>query len=147
MKIVCISVGKRHEPGVAELVSEYEKRLKHYCEFEWQLIPVSDKSLESQAILSKLQPNDTVVLLDEAGAQLTNEQLAVFLENCQNHSVSRLVFIIGGAYGVSDEVKKIAGKAISLSKLVFPHQLVRVILAEQLYRSYSIISGGKYHHQ
>lgn len=147
MKIVCISVGKKHDSLSAPMIEEYEKRLKHYCNFEWLLIPSSGKEDESKAIIEKLATQDKVILLDETGEQIYNAKLAKLIENAQNSSVDRLVLIIGGAYGVDDTVKERADSVIGLSNLVFPHQLVRAIVVEQIYRSFSILSGSKYHHQ
>ncbi len=147
LSITVISVGKKHDALFADALAHYENRLKHYCKLDWQLVPSSDINTESLAILSKLTTDDAVVLLDETGSKVTNQQLADVIDSAQNQSVKRLVFIVGGAYGVTDEVKARAGSVLSLSGLVFPHQLVRLILVEQLYRSYSILSGGKYHHE
>lgn len=146
MKIVCISVGKKHEPNVGEIIAEYEKRLKPFVDFSWEIIPSSDKDKESEQILSKIKDDDVVFLLDERGTLITNQQLAQGFELLQNQSTKRLVIIVGGAYGVSNDVGHRAQQIVSLSRLVLPHQLVRVIVVEQLYRSYSILSGGKYHH-
>lgn len=146
MKILIICVGKKHDALLSPSIEHYEGRLKHFVRVEWQIIPSSDIGSESSSICDKLKPNDKVVLLDEDGKSVDNVGLAQVIEQTQNNAVDRLVLIIGGAYGVNDDVKSRADYIFSLSKLVFPHQLVRLILVEQLYRSYSILSGSKYHH-
>lgn len=146
MKVVCVSVGKKHDALFAPVIADYEKRLKHYCKFEWLLVSSSDVNTESEDILGKIEARDRVILLDETGSQINNAQLASQIEEAQNSSVDRIVLIIGGAYGVNDAVKTRADIVIGLSSLVFPHQLVRVIIVEQLYRSFNMLAGGKYHH-
>ena len=144
MNILCIAVGKKHDTNLAAAIAEYEKRLAN---FSWQLIPSSDKVQESQTILKQLKEDDTVILLDERGKMWANDRLAYALETLQNRSVKRLVFIIGGAYGVDATVQQRSSYILALSPLVFPHQIVRLLLVEQLYRTYSILADGKYHHQ
>lgn len=144
MKIVCITVGKKHDVNLADAIAEYEKRLSN---FSWQLIPSSDKAQESAAIMKQLKDDDTVILLDERGKMWANDRLAYALETLQNRSTKRLVFIIGGAYGVDSTVQRRSSYILALSPLVFPHQIVRLLLVEQLYRTYSILADGKYHHQ
>ncbi|MBL0056274.1 MAG: 23S rRNA (pseudouridine(1915)-N(3))-methyltransferase RlmH [Chitinophagaceae bacterium] len=156
MKIQFWTVGKNHESFVREGVELFTKRITHYFPADWQIIPMPKnagmlsemdlKKKEGEMILGFLQAEDYLVLLDERGKQLSSEELAKFLQQRANESIRRVVFLIGGAYGVSDEVKKRAHYQWSLSKLVFPHQLVRLILAEQIYRACSIIRNEKYHH-
>ncbi|MBK7434522.1 MAG: 23S rRNA (pseudouridine(1915)-N(3))-methyltransferase RlmH [Chitinophagaceae bacterium] len=156
MKIQFWKVGKNHESFVREGVELFTKRITHYFPADWQIIPMPKnagmlsemdlKKKEGEMILGFLQAEDYLVLLDERGKQLSSEELAKFLQQRANESIRRVVFLIGGAYGVSDEVKKRAHYQWSLSKLVFPHQLVRLILAEQIYRACSIIRNEKYHH-
>lgn len=147
MKIVCISVGKKHEKELMAAIEKYEKRLKKFCDFSWQIIPSSSVDMESRTIERALSEDDYVILLDELGTQLTNQQLAEGLENLQNSATKRLVMIIGGAYGVNHQLMTRANATFSLSSLVLPHQIVRLIVVEQLYRSYSILHGSKYHHE
>ncbi len=147
MKILCISVGKKHDAGVATAIADYQKRLSKFCDLSWQLIPTSSVDIESSAIERALKDDDFVILLDERGTQLDNKALAEKLEGLQNSAIKRLVIIIGGAYGVNHQLMTRANLTISLSELVFPHQIVRLLVVEQLYRSYSILSGGKYHHE
>lgn len=155
MKITVLAIGKKHDPKLRAAIEEYTKRLQHYAPVSWGLVEAKItssmseneiKSVESQALLSKISGTDTVVLLDESGTQLNSPIFAERLQNYMNQSVKNLVFIIGGAYGVTDEVKHRAAFTWSLSPLVFPHRLVRLILIEQLYRAHTIIAGEKYHH-
>lgn len=156
MKIHFWSLGKPHEAYVKDGIEMFTKRITHYYPVEWNIIPTPKnagmlsemdlKKREGETILSFLQKEDYLVLLDERGKQLTSETLATFIQSRANESTQRLIFLIGGAYGVSDAVKKRANHTWSLSQLVFPHQLVRLILAEQIYRACTIIRNEKYHH-
>lgn len=155
MNIVCLAVGKKHDPNIADAIDDYTSRLQHYVTMQWQIIPAAQgkmsedqtKRVESAALLAKLSDDDRVVLLDETGTQLTSEGLAGFLERMDTQNVRRVVFIIGGAYGVTQELKDRAQFVWALSSLVFPHQLVRLVLAEQLYRACTIRRGESYHHK
>jgi 23S rRNA (pseudouridine1915-N3)-methyltransferase len=157
MKLQFWSVGKAHEPYVKEGVEMFTKRIAHYYPVEWNIIPMPKntamlsemdlKKKEGETIVNFLQKDDYLVLLDERGKQLKSEELAKFIEQRANESTKKMVFLIGGAFGVSDEVMKRANYKWSLSNLVFPHQLVRLILAEQVYRACTIIKNEKYHHQ
>jgi 23S rRNA (pseudouridine1915-N3)-methyltransferase len=147
MKILCVSVGKKHDKDLAVAIERYEKRLKKHCDFSWQIIPTSNVDTESSAIERVLKTEDYVVLLDEHGVQLNNQQVAEQIETVQNEGQKRLVIVIGGAYGVNHQLMTRANLTLSLSPLVLPHQIVRLLIVEQLYRTYSIMSGGKYHHQ
>lgn len=146
MKIVVISVGKKHDDNVLGLITEYEKRLSKHTTIDWILIPSSDKQTEGEKILKNIKPDDRVILLDEKGQEESSVGLAKTIELEMIGGAKRSVFIIGGAYGVSAEVWQRADKKWSLGKLIFPHQLVRVILVEQIYRAFSIIHGEPYHH-
>lgn len=147
MKITCLTVGKKHDPELAAAINKYQSRLSIYLSFEFEYIPPTTISRESEALLKRCKQDDVVVLLDKTGIMRTNQQLATSLEDWQNKAVKRLVIIIGGAYGVDETVKRRSNQVVSLSKLVFPHQLVRLLLVEQLYRSFNLIAGGKYHHE
>lgn len=135
----------------------FTKRISHYYPVEWNIIPTPKntamlsemdlKKKEGETILNFLQKEDYLVLLDERGKQIKSEELAKFIEIRANESVKKIVFLIGGAFGVSDEVMKRANYKWSLSPLVFPHQLVRLILAEQVYRACTIIKNENYHHK
>lgn len=157
MKIACWSVGKAHEPYVKSGIEEFSKRLNRYFKTEWVLLPVPKQSAmlsemdlrkkEGDMILEWLQKDDYLVLLDERGTSLSSPGLAQFLQQKANESQKQLIFLIGGAYGVDEAIRKRANFTWSLSSLVFPHQLVRLILAEQLYRAATILKNEKYHHQ
>lgn len=156
MKLILKAIGKPHEPFVKDGVDLFTKRIGNYYPVEWSIIPMpknagslDEKALkrkEGEMILQSLQKDDYVVLLDERGKQLASEGFARFIQARANESTKNLVFIIGGAYGVSEEVMQRAQYKWSLSQLVFPHQLVRLIIAEQVYRACSIIKNEKYHH-
>ena len=150
MKIMILTVGKKNESWVSPGILRFCERLRAPFETEMVVLPHSSKpSLlavqdESEVVLSRLRADDFVVLLDERGKNLSSPELSKLItENVSRH----IVFIIGGAYGVSDEVRNRSDVLWSLSQLVFPHQLVRLILAEQLYRAQEISRGGKYHHE
>jgi len=156
MKIHFWSIGKAHEAHVKDGINMFTKRISHYYPVEWNIIPVPKnagmlsemdlKKREGEMIIGFLQKEDHLVLLDERGKQFSSEALAAFIQSRANESTQRLIFLIGGAYGVSDAVKKRANHIWSLSQLVFPHQLVRLILAEQVYRACTILRNEKYHH-
>lgn len=147
MKLHLISVGKPPKEAVHDLIMDYTNRLAHYYKCDWRYIPSASKQTESEAILACLKSDDIVVLLDEHGKQLTNFELANFIQDKAVAGVSRLVFVVGGAFGVDERVAARADLVWSLGKLVFPHQIVRIILSEQLYRSCTITAGLPYHHQ
>lgn len=157
MKITFLSIGKSHEPYVKTGVEEFTKRISRYYKVEWTIIPVPKntgmlsemdlKKKEGTTILEWLGKDDYLVALEERGKQLSSEGLAKFIQARANESVKNLVFLIGGAYGLDEAVLKRAKHKWSLSELVFPHQLVRLILAEQVYRACTIIKNEKYHHK
>ena len=156
MKIQLWSIGKPHETFVKEGIELFTKRISNYFTVEWNIIampknagimqPFIQKIKEGEAIINNLQKEDYLVLLDETGKMYTSETLAKFIEQRTVESTKNLIFLIGGAYGVSEAVAKRADLCWSLSQLVFPHQLVRLILAEQIYRACSINRNEKYHH-
>jgi 23S rRNA (pseudouridine1915-N3)-methyltransferase len=147
MKIVILSVGKEKDEEGSELIKLFQTRLLRYAPLEWVYIPHDvTKEKEGEKILASLKKEDYVVLLDERGKDIKSEALAEMVENRMVDSVRKMVFVIGGAYGVSDAVMTRANYTWKLSSLVFPHMLVRVIVLEQLYRAFTIIKGEKYHH-
>ncbi len=156
MKIQFWTVGKAHEPYIKTGVEEFTKRISKYYPVEWTIIPVPKnagmlseadlKKKEGEMILDWLQKEDYLIALDERGKQLSSEGLADFIMKRSNESSKNLVFLIGGVYGIDEAVMKRANFKWSLSQLVFPHQLVRLILAEQVYRACSINRNEKYHH-
>ena len=147
MKITIISVGKKHDQLFAPAIAEYEKRLKPFCEVTWQFIPSSDIAEESAKILKAVDGKKNVFLLDERGVSVTNSQLARAIEHAKNQSIKEAYLVIGGAYGVNRDVAMRADARIKLSDLVFPHQIVRLIVIEQIYRSFQILAGTGYHHE
>ncbi len=150
------AIGKSNEPYVKAGVEEFTKRLSRYFKTEWHIIPVPKnagmlseidlRKKEAELILGWLEKDDYLVALDERGKELSSEELAEFLQTRANESVKRLVFVIGGAYGLDASILKRARFSWSLSRLTFPHQLVRLMIAEQLYRACSILKNEKYHH-
>jgi len=147
-----LAIGKKHEDWVETGIERYQKRLKQPWNVSWELIAHSSyegdraREEESGAILKRLKPDDTILLLDERGDSLTSPLLSRQLEQ-EFSTIGRTMIIIGGAYGVNAALQARADKTISLSKLVFPHQLVRLMLIEQLYRAQEIARGGNYHHE
>lgn len=152
MPLTILAVGKKHENWVSEGIARYTKRLRRPFVAEWVFLPHSSlegdsaRQEESERILSRLKQDDYVILLDERGKAIDSPSFAHILEEQLQRSVS-VVVIIGGAYGVDSSVHQRAQFVWSLSPLVFPHQLVRLILVEQLYRAQQITSGGSYHHE
>lgn len=147
MKCVVISVGKQSDGVHDEVIKHFSLRLVRYVPLEWVYLEHKDtKEKESQDILSKIKKEDYVVLLDEKGTLMKSEELAGLVEHRMIDGVRRMVFVIGGAYGVASSVQERANYTWKLSSLVFPHMLVRAILTEQLYRAMTILKGEKYHH-
>ncbi len=152
MSLRIVAVGKKHESWVVEGIERYQKRLKALFLVEWVLMAHSPydgdraRQEESERILSGISAHAFVVVLDERGKTLDSLQFAKTLEEQLDRSVD-IVVIIGGAYGVDDRLRNRAQLVWSLSPLVFPHQLVRLILIEQLYRAQQITIGGQYHHK
>lgn len=147
-----ITVGKKHESWIAEGVERYQKRLREPWSCEWVLLPhsaregLTARQDESESILHRLHPDDFVILLDERGTSFDSPTLSRHIESVFSVG-KKVVCIIGGAYGITDELMARADLVWSLSPLVFPHQLVRLILIEQLYRAQEIALGHPYHHQ
>lgn len=156
MKFLFWSVGKAHDSYVKEGIETFTKRISHYYPVEWKIFPSAKnainlseeaiKKTEGISILNALQNDDVLVALDEYGKQWNSVELANFIQQKANESSRNIIFLIGGAYGIDESVLKKCSFKWSLSKLVFPHQLVRLILAEQIYRACTIIRNEKYHH-
>ena len=156
MKIQFWSIGKNDEAYIKAGVAEFTKRISNYYKAEWTIIPVPKnaskmkapelKKTEGEKIISLLKKDDYMVVLDQKGDHLTSEGLADFLNSRSNESIKTIVFVIGGAYGLDKAVMEKARYRWSLSHLTFPHQLVRLILAEQVYRACTILKNEKYHH-
>lgn len=157
MKIALIQTGKTNEKHISEGVEIYSSRIRKYTGFEIITIPdlkntrnmsgQEQKTKEGYKILQSVSKDDYVVLLDERGKELRTAEFAEWLEKMFAASVKRIVFIIGGAWGFSEEVYSRANFSLSLSKMTFPHQLVRLLFAEQLYRAFTVIKGEPYHHE
>lgn len=152
MALSIITVGKSRDALLDDALEAYHKRLQGLFKVEWSFVPhaksegLSALLEEAKQILPKLRPDDYVVLLDERGKQLTSPELSRLIEK-EVSTGKKVVFMIGGAYGVAEEVKQRANFIWSLSPLVFPHRLVRLILTEQLYRAQTILNGQPYHHE
>lgn len=153
MKILLLSIGKQQEAATKLALEDFTQRITRYFPCEWKLVtpskatdPGQIKKQEAVAILNTLQPDDYLVLLDERGKNISSPELAQLIQQRANESRKQLVFLIGGAYGVDETVSKRADFTWSLSRLVFPHQIARLILAEQVYRACTILRNEKYHH-
>lgn len=153
MKIQLISIGKQHDPATRDAVEDFTERINFYFPCEWKLLmpsrsaePALIKKAEAQLVLQSLQKDDYLVLLDERGKNISSPDLAVLIQQRANESRKQIVFLIGGAYGVDQSVMERADFTWSISKLVFPHQIVRLVLAEQVYRACTILRNEKYHH-
>lgn len=151
MKQVLLSVGKRHDPALQAAIDDFTARLSREVETVWHLVKPSGadeptaRRVESAAVLEFVRSDDFVVLCDERGKELSSEGLAAQYDGWLTRP-GRIVFVIGGAYGVDEELRARADYVLALSKLVFPHQLVRLVLAEQLYRARMITKNHPYHH-
>jgi len=156
MKIQLWSIGKAHEKELKAAIEDFTSRSNKYFSVEWTILPVPKnagmlsemdlKKKEGELILQWLQDKDYLVALDERGKQFSSPTLAEFIQLRANESTRRLVFVIGGAFGIDEMVIKKANLKWSLSSLTFPHQLVRLMLIEQLYRAFTILKNEKYHH-
>ena len=155
MTIKLLAIGKTDSNQLQQLISEYQNRLKHYIKFELEIIPdiknvknlseIQQKTKEGELILKKLNPTDVLVLLDENGKQFTSVAFSEYLQKKMNSGLKQLVFVIGGPYGFSDALYQKAQGKISLSKMTFSHQMVRLFVAEQLYRAFTILKNEPYH--
>jgi 23S rRNA (pseudouridine1915-N3)-methyltransferase len=156
MKLQLWSIGKEHEAYVKAGIDDFTKRISRYYPVEWKIIPVPKnagllsqpdlKKKESEILLEGLAKDDYLVALDERGKQMGSDGLAQFIQLRANESTKNLVFLIGGVYGLDESVLKRADHCWSLSQLTLPHQLVRLLLAEQIYRACTILRNEKYHH-
>ena len=155
IKLVCI--GKTDKKELDTLIKIYKDRLQHYIKFELEIIPDlkkvknldenQQKNKEGELILSGLQNSDFMVLLDENGKQFSSESFSEYIQKRMNTGLKRLIFVIGGPYGFSEEVYNRADSKISLSKMTFSHQMVRLFFTEQLYRAFTILKNEPYHHR
>jgi 23S rRNA (pseudouridine1915-N3)-methyltransferase len=157
MTIKLLVLGKTDSSQLNQLIEEYQNRLKHYIKFELEIIPdikntkslseKQQKEKEGEAILNKLNTTDLLVLLDENGKQKSSVEFSEYLQKNMNSGLKQLVFVIGGPYGFSDAVYQKSQAKISLSKMTFSHQMVRLFMVEQLYRAFTILRNEPYHHQ
>lgn len=157
MTIKLLAVGKTDDKDLQKLIDQYVKRLKHYCKFKIEIIPDIKKSKkmdenlqkqkEGELILAKTQASDILVLLDEKGKNFSSVGFSTWLQKQMNTGMKQLIFVIGGPYGFSDEVYQRANQKISLSKMTFSHQMVRLFFTEQIYRAFTILKNEPYHHQ
>lgn len=157
MKTVLLVVGRTVEPHYISAINDYVERTKHFISFDLEVIPElkntknlseeQQKEKEGELILKSLQSGDVVVLLDEFGKEFRSIEFARWMEKKLANVNKRLVFVIGGPYGFAQKVYDTAQEKISLSKMTFSHQMVRLIFVEQLYRAMNILHGGPYHHE
>ena len=157
MKIKLLAIGKTDNKQLIQLISEYQNRLKHYIKFEIEVIPdiknvknlrtSQQKDKEGALILSKLQNTDQLILLDDKGKEFTSIEFSNYLQKKMNSGIKQLVLVIGGPYGFSDTIYKKSTGKISLSKMTFSHQMIRLFIVEQLYRGFTILRNEPYHHE
>ncbi len=157
MKIKLLAIGKTDDKNLQTLIENYQKRLKHYINFQIDLIPdikniknlskQQQKEKEGELILKKLSPSDQLVLLDEKGKEFKSLEFAVFMQKKMNSGIKQLVLVIGGPYGFSEAVYKKSQGKISLSKMTFSHQMIRLFVVEQIYRAFTILKNEPYHHE
>jgi len=157
MKIKLLAIGKTDDKDLQNLILMYQNRLKHYIKFELVIIPdikkaknlseKQQKEKEGELILKQLQSADELVLLDEKGKEFRSIEFSKYLQKKMNSGIKQLVLVIGGPYGFSDAVYKKAKGKISLSKMTFSHQMVRLFIVEQIYRAFTIIKNEPYHHE
>lgn len=156
MKISLFVVGKTNHNYLSPGIDDYTKRINHYIPFNIQYIAdakntkklsqAQQKQAEGQNLLNAFDKSDYVVLLDERGKEFTSKDFSLFIEKKMQTVAKRLVFVVGGPYGFSEDVYQRANEKISLSKMTFPHDLIRLIFTEQLYRSFTIMNNEPYHH-
>lgn len=157
MTIKLLVIGKTDSVPLNQLIGEYQQRLKHYIRFEIDIVPdiknsknlseKQQKEKEGEAILSRLGPTDILILLDENGKQKTSVEFSHYLQKKMNSGIKQLVLVVGGPFGFSDTVYQKSSGMLSLSKMTFSHQMVRLFVVEQLYRAFTILKNEPYHHQ
>ena len=157
MTIKLLAIGKTDSASLQNLIKEYENRLRHYIKFELDIIPdiknaknlseVQQKEKEGELIIKKLTNTDVMILLDENGKQFGSVEFSNYLQKKMNSGIKQLVLVIGGPYGFSDAIYAKAQGKISLSKMTFSHQMVRLFVVEQLYRAFTILKNEPYHHR
>ncbi|WP_439132227.1 23S rRNA (pseudouridine(1915)-N(3))-methyltransferase RlmH [Polaribacter sp.] len=157
MKIKLLAIGKTDNKHLIQLIDDYQKRLKHYIKFELEIIPDlknaknlsehQQKEKEGELILSKLQNTDQLILLDDKGKHFTSIEFSKYLQKKMNAGLKQLVLVIGGPYGFSEAVYQKSQGKISLSKMTFSHQMIRLFVVEQIYRGFTILRNEPYHHE
>lgn len=157
MKIILLVVGRTVDNNIIAGINEYQQRVKHFAQFDIDVIPElknarklseqQQKEQEGELIAKYMDSGDYVVLLDEGGKEFRSKEFASWIEHKQNISTKRIVFVVGGPYGFSQKVYSMANEKISLSRMTFSHQMIRLLFVEQLYRAYTIINGLPYHHE
>ena len=157
MKIKLLAIGKTDDSRLEGLIAEYQKRLGHYIKFELELIPdlkkakhlseKEQKQREGELILKRVTAADQLILLDEKGHQFRSVEFSRFLQKKLNAGIKQLIFVIGGPYGFSEAVYQKAQGKVSLSKMTFSHQMIRLFFIEQLYRAFTILKNEPYHHE
>lgn len=157
MIIKLLAIGKTDNKQLQSLIDDYQKRLGFYIKFELEIIPdlkkvknlseEQQKQKEGELILNKIAPTDVLVLLDENGKQFDSVAFSNYLQKHMNSGIKQLVFVIGGPYGFSQEVYNKATSKVSLSKMTFSHQMIRLFMVEQLYRAFTILKNEPYHHR
>ena len=157
MKAILLTVGKTNDANFKKSIEEYQNRLKHYIQFEIEELPElkntkalseeEQKQKEGEMIAKQLETGDEVILLDDKGIEFTSMQYADWIRKKMSSGQKRLIFVVGGPYGFSQDIYKRANGKISLSKMTFSHQMVRLIFVEQLYRAMTILKGEPYHHE
>lgn len=157
MKITLLCIGKTDDKFIQEGIDKYVKRLKHYITFNIIVLPdvknvknlseAQQKEKEAELFNKNIQSGDFVVLLDERGKEYRSLEFSLFLEKKMVASVQHMIFLIGGPYGFAEEIKQRANSAVSLSKMTFSHQMVRLFFVEQIYRAFTIMKGEPYHHE
>lgn len=157
MKIVFLTIGRTVNQHLISLQTDYQDRLKHYIPFEYLTIPElkntrnitenEQKEREGELLLKQFEATDDVILLDENGKHFCSVDFSIYLDKKLQGSQKRMIFVVGGPYGFSQKVYDRANGKISLSKMTFSHQMVRMIFVEQLYRAFTILRGEPYHHQ
>lgn len=156
MKIILLAIGKTNAKYLQEGIEQYIKRLSHYVPFEFKILPdvksskgltqEKQKELEGQMMLNSIQPGDVVVLLDERGKEMTSRDFATYIDKKMVSVSKNLIFVIGGPYGFSAEMYERANEKLSLSKMTFSHEMIRLFFIEQVYRAMTILRGEPYHH-
>lgn len=157
MKIILLVIGRTVEKHYITAINDYTERVKHTVPFSIEVIPElknakslsfeQQKEKEAELLLKAFQPGDHIVLLDEGGKEFRSVEFASWLEKRMSNAGKRLVFVVGGPYGFSQKVYQAAQEKLSLSRMTYSHQMVRLVFVEQLYRAFSILSGSPYHHE